>query len=1210
MKSPDRASGGSPLDVPAENGSEEKKKDADLQLPLPPSVVSPSSADVTPPRSSVTPPGRLGTSSFSSSSDGGGGRGGGGGGRRDPSPRSSAVDPAGLGGGGGDAEAAAGSGSGGGGGGGSGGRHRSSRRSGDRGGGDDDHRRSSRRTHRRSASDGDPAAAAEALDERRRQRLLKTRQFQSQGGVAAGGSGMAGQMSYRSLEGGQAPSPMSSAASMDGMGGYVATSADAAAVGFGPGASLSERSGGSGGRSSRGHRHHHRSDRSSRSHRSGSHRRSNTLPELPTHEEGVPSPASHPIYVAQAQAQMMAQQQQQQQQQGGYGQAYPPPSMAQYYPQPQQLFPPGAHHSPQSQQAQIIGQGMMGPGVPQLQDAPMTPTRRDKKKESKKERKERRRRRKQASDPSGSSAFFHGGSGSDLPPAFPSTPPLARVSSANAANSAPAGPAAQIPPRPRGMRVRASSYSIGDVASPGGGGSGGAERGGPIQPQFGDRFSARTELLALSKPLSASQRRLMAGEGDVDDGIDVEPASPTRPSLESVGRAQSWTARGGPGRGGGPDAGAAAMAGAAGVGMMAAPTSPGGQHQVIGSLPPVPKSPRRPPGSGGRSNRRSHSFDVGGMHGLSPLTEHRTLSKRDLQVPHVPAVPRLDGGGGSFGGTTEGAPLLPPGGGDHHMVYTAPDGDGGGGGEPFLAESFGRTSPRKGSHRRHGSMRKMHMRQQSVQLFMEDVRGSVQPKRCRDALFAILFFAQVALMIVIGVTYGPEAIRDNSGEVVSKEEQEGEGAEGVEEGLHVTYRNVFLVACMCGAFAAALSALALVVMTLIARRLVQVALVLSIGMAFAWGTIGIGLSPKTFVPVTGIIALALTVGYTFVVWDRIPFAAANLRTALAGIRSNLGAVAVAFLFQALALGWSIYYTFAVIGLYDAIENGDVNVGGTTAKVFVYIGLGVAYYWTFQVILHTVQSTVAGVVGEWWYLPASDTKFCSPATTDSFLRCTVLSFGSICLGSLLVGPVQVLRQVAENFRPNRDANVLMCLHECLVCFQECTVGCVDRMAEVFHPWAFTYVGMYGYGFGEAGRHATELFRKRGWTTIVTDDLIPNVLFIVSLVIGGVTGCFGLLVEALDGFAFTDLDRPVVTAFFIGLAVGIVLSSVLFGIISSSVNAIIVCFASSPVEFQQNHPDLSNDMRSAWREVWPGCMDIVDLKIGMGSGGDLSGGVTIV
>ena len=40
--------------------------------------------------------------------------------------------------------------------------------------------------------------------------------------------------------------------------------------------------------------------------------------------------------------------------------------------------------------------------------------------------------------------------------------------------------------------------------------------------------------------------------------------------------------------------------------------------------------------------------------------------------------------------------------------------------------------------------------------------------------------------------------------------------------------------------------------------------------------------------------------------------------------------------------------------------------------------------------------------------------------------------------------------------------------------------------------------------------------------------------------------------------------------------------------------IVLLAASPVDFEHNHPELSEEMRKAWREVWPGCMDILDMR----------------
>ena len=72
-------------------------------------------------------------------------------------------------------------------------------------------------------------------------------------------------------------------------------------------------------------------------------------------------------------------------------------------------------------------------------------------------------------------------------------------------------------------------------------------------------------------------------------------------------------------------------------------------------------------------------------------------------------------------------------------------------------------------------------------------------------------------------------------------------------------------------------------------------------------------------------------------------------------------------------------------------------------------------------------------------------------------------------------------------------------------------------------------MYGYNLTDSGEKATELFEKRGWHEIITDELLPNVLFMVCLVIGGITGCFGLLLESLDKFHYTSFEKPTLTAF---------------------------------------------------------------------------------
>lgn len=64
------------------------------------------------------------------------------------------------------------------------------------------------------------------------------------------------------------------------------------------------------------------------------------------------------------------------------------------------------------------------------------------------------------------------------------------------------------------------------------------------------------------------------------------------------------------------------------------------------------------------------------------------------------------------------------------------------------------------------------------------------------------------------------------------------------------------------------------------------------------------------------------------------------------------------------------------------------------------------------------------------------------------------------------------------------------------------------------------------------------------------------------------CTDLLLYALGSFSFL---------------IGLVVSSILLSVVDSSVDTVLVSFAEAPSEFEENHPELSSEMRAAWREV---------------------------
>ena len=121
-----------------------------------------------------------------------------------------------------------------------------------------------------------------------------------------------------------------------------------------------------------------------------------------------------------------------------------------------------------------------------------------------------------------------------------------------------------------------------------------------------------------------------------------------------------------------------------------------------------------------------------------------------------------------------------------------------------------------------------------------------------------------------------------------------------------------------------------------------------------------------------------------------------------------------------------------------------------------------------------------------------------------------SFGSICFGSLLVAIVQAIRQIVETARRNDD------LGPFIACCIDCLLGCIESLLEYFNKWAFVYVGLYGYGYCEAGKNVMALFRDRGWEAIIADDLVGMALGLLSIVVGLLTGACAIGLERSQGW----------------------------------------------------------------------------------------------
>jgi len=447
-------------------------------------------------------------------------------------------------------------------------------------------------------------------------------------------------------------------------------------------------------------------------------------------------------------------------------------------------------------------------------------------------------------------------------------------------------------------------------------------------------------------------------------------------------------------------------------------------------------------------------------------------------------------------------------------------------------------------------------------------KGEKQPNAFRDWPFALLFYCHLIAMIAVGLSLGAPALARKT----------DENEDDNDEDDYANDYEGFLKVALCSAcfgFIAAFCSLG--AMMACPKQIIQFSLMFTIICsfilaiaAFAAGSLIGGL--------IGILLFLLSACYAYCVWSRIPFAAANLNTGIKAVKTNCGLTVVAYLMTMLGMVYTLIWILAVIGVYDKTSDCDGDDCEEEPNYGVMFILFVFYFWMQQVTQNVVHVTVAGTVGTWWFYPAEAASCCSKAITDSFCRATTYSFGSICFGSLLVAIVQACRQLIEMAKQNDDGNAL------LLCLLDCFLSIIEGLLRYFNKWAYVYVGVYGYSYIEAAKGVTDLFQSRGWTTIVADDLVSNALSLVILVDALIVGLLGLALTQIDSW-FPDNSDVELMGFLISFIIGIVIAGIMLGVVDSSVNSVIVLFAEAPNEFSANHPELYNEMISAWREAYP-------------------------
>jgi hypothetical protein len=215
-------------------------------------------------------------------------------------------------------------------------------------------------------------------------------------------------------------------------------------------------------------------------------------------------------------------------------------------------------------------------------------------------------------------------------------------------------------------------------------------------------------------------------------------------------------------------------------------------------------------------------------------------------------------------------------------------------------------------------------------------KGEKQESKCRDPFFALLLYGNVAAIAALVGVYGVDAF-------------DAEVSDNTDE-----FKGYLWAVLITGIFSIVFSGMGMLTMMRIPQFLIKTSLIFVVVLTGIWailafvsGAIGAG--------IVGLVFFAIGICYARAVWSRIPFATANLVTACAAIKSNLGVTVIAYIFVLLAFGWSILWTFALMGVWDKTYTCEVVNGQKVCSdpnFGILFGLFISYFFTHEVIQNT------------------------------------------------------------------------------------------------------------------------------------------------------------------------------------------------------------------------------------------------------------------
>jgi len=307
--------------------------------------------------------------------------------------------------------------------------------------------------------------------------------------------------------------------------------------------------------------------------------------------------------------------------------------------------------------------------------------------------------------------------------------------------------------------------------------------------------------------------------------------------------------------------------------------------------------------------------------------------------------------------------------------------------------------------------------------------------------------------------------------------------------------------------------------------------------------------------VMALVGLMLGACMVFCYKSMVPFTVMVLEMVVHVTKMHAGMMLVSIFGSVLSCVWVLAVCFAAIASFVQLRGSGTSTDNEDMEeqAFLFIFVLICT-WGSYVCVNICHVACSGVFGKWYY--GMDQ---TGAPVGSSLKMALTkSFGSICLGSLLVAIVRAMEAVARSIknRAQQEGNVVLCIVAAIL---ECVVRCIGDMLEWFNSFAYVQCALRGLCFCDAARATYALCTYANVRGIVA-----------TCMVGWVAGLGSLFCALLGTCATLPFHNPVATV--LGFITAVVVGGGALQVIDSGATTIMVCWAENDGMLRQNRPEL--------------------------------------